>query len=158
MNYKITGRFIAQILILEGLFMLPAAAISAGIVAGDADKELEVISCVPQEKHAQIKAYMETADLEIQPAYSDLVFDIDLFVYGGDDMVRLRIANHHTNVVLIQRNNEVAAGYQGLCVFVAVVGACRCYNAASQRQQCQHERYNGMQRGSGAHQLMTVGF
>ena len=30
MNYKITGRFIAQILILEGLFMLPAAAISAG--------------------------------------------------------------------------------------------------------------------------------
>ena len=84
-----------------------AAAISAGIVAGDADKELEVISCVPQEKHAQIKAYMETASLEIQPAYSDLVFDIDLFVYGGDDMVRLRIANHHTNVVLIQKNDEV---------------------------------------------------
>ena len=84
-----------------------AAAISAGIVAGDADKELEVISCVPQEKHAEIKAYMETADLEIQPAYSDLVFDIDLFVYGAGDMVRLRIANHHTNVVLIQRNEEI---------------------------------------------------
>ena len=30
MNYKIMGRFIAQILILEGLFMLPAAGISAG--------------------------------------------------------------------------------------------------------------------------------
>ena len=30
MNYKITGRFIAQILILEGLFMIPAAAISVG--------------------------------------------------------------------------------------------------------------------------------
>ena len=84
-----------------------AAAISAGIVAGDADKELEVISCVPQEKHAQIKAYMETVDLEIQPAYSDLVFDIDLFVYGEGNMVRLRIANHHTNVVLIQRNEEI---------------------------------------------------
>ena len=84
-----------------------AAALSAGIVAGDADKELEVISCVPAEKHAEIKAYMETVDLEIQPAYSDLVFDIDLFVYGGEDMVRLRIANHHTNVVLIQRNEEV---------------------------------------------------
>ena len=84
-----------------------AAALSAGIVAGDADKELEVISCVPVGKHAEIKAYMETVDLEIQPAYSDLVFDIDLFVYGGEDMVRLRIANHHTNVVLIQRNEEV---------------------------------------------------
>ncbi len=30
MNYKIMGRFIAQILIIEGLFMIPAAAISAG--------------------------------------------------------------------------------------------------------------------------------
>ena len=84
-----------------------AAAISAGIVAGEADKELEVISCVPREKHAEIKHYMESVDLEIQPAYSDLVFDIDLFVYGEGNMVRLRIANHHTNVVLIQRNEEV---------------------------------------------------
>ena len=84
-----------------------AAAISAGIIAGDADKELEVISSVPVEKHAEIRAYMQKVTMEIQPAYSDLVFDIDLFVYGGDDMVRLRIANHHTNVVLIQKNEEV---------------------------------------------------
>ena len=34
-----------------------AAAISAGIVAGDADKELEVISHVPAEKHAQIREH-----------------------------------------------------------------------------------------------------
>jgi len=84
-----------------------AAAISAGIIAGDADRELEVISCVPAEKHAEIKAYMETVSMEIQPAYSDLVFDIDLFVYGEGNMVRLRIANHHTNVVLIQKNDEI---------------------------------------------------
>jgi len=84
-----------------------AAAISAGIVAGNADRELQVISVVSQDKYAQIKSYMERVDLEIQPAYSDLVFDIDLFVYAGDDMVRLRIANHHTNIVLIQKNNEV---------------------------------------------------
>ena len=83
-----------------------AAAICAGIIAGDADKELQVISRVAPEIHAEIKAYMENADLEIQPAYSDLVFDIDLFVYAGEDMVRLRIANHHTNVVLIQKNQE----------------------------------------------------
>ncbi len=84
-----------------------AAAISAGIMAGDADRELQVISHVAPEAHARIKTYMETADLEIQPAYSDLVFDIDLFIYAGEDVVRLRIANHHTNVVLIQKNQEV---------------------------------------------------
>ena len=84
-----------------------AAAVCAGIIAGDADRELQVISAVPPEAHGKIKAYMETVDLDIQPAYSELVFDIDLFVYSGDDHVRLRIANHHTNVVLIQKNGDV---------------------------------------------------
>ena len=84
-----------------------AAAVCAGIVAGDADKELQVISAVPREKHAEIKAYMDSVELEIQPAYSDLVFDIDLFVYAGEDTVRLRIINHHTNIVRIQKNDDV---------------------------------------------------
>ncbi len=84
-----------------------AAAVCAGIVAGDADKELQVISAVPKEKHAAIKAYMESVELEIPPAYSDLVFDIDLFVYAGADTVRLRIINHHTNIVRVQKNDDV---------------------------------------------------
>jgi len=84
-----------------------AAAVCAGIIAGDADRELQVISAVPPEAHGKIKAYMDTVDLDIQPAYSELVFDIDLFVYSGDDHVRLRIANHHTNVVLIQKNGDI---------------------------------------------------
>ncbi len=84
-----------------------AAAVCAGIIAGDADKELQVISAVPKEKHAEIKAYMESVELEIQPAYSDLVFDIDLFVYAGADTVRLRIINHHTNIVRVQKNDDV---------------------------------------------------
>jgi len=83
-----------------------AAAICAGIIAGDADRELQVISAVPVEKHAEIKAYMESVDLDIQPAYSDLVFDIDLFVYAGNDTVQLRIINHHTNIVVIRKNEE----------------------------------------------------
>jgi len=83
-----------------------AAAICAGIVAGDADRQLQVICDVPREQHARIKAYMQNLDLDIQPAYSDLVFDIDLFVYAGKDTVRLRIINHHTNIVLIEKNGE----------------------------------------------------
>ena len=83
-----------------------AAALCAGIVAGDADKELQVISNVPQSAHAEIKACMDTLDLDIQPAYSDLVFDIDVFEYAGDDCVRLRIINHHTNIVTIEHNGK----------------------------------------------------
>lgn len=82
------------------------AAVCAGIVAGDAGKELQVISDVPKEKHAEIKAYMESADLVIRPSDSELVFDIDLTVSAGKDVVRLRIVNHHTNIVLIEKNGE----------------------------------------------------
>jgi len=74
-----------------------AAAICAGIVAGDADKQLQVICDVPKQKHAEIKEYMQN---------SDLVFDIDVFEYAGNDVVRLRIINHHTNIVLIEKNGK----------------------------------------------------
>ena len=83
-----------------------AAALCAGIVAGDADRELQVISNVPKAAHAQIKAYMESLDLDIQPSDSDLVFDIDVLEYAGEDCVRLRIINHHTNIVTIEKNGE----------------------------------------------------
>ena len=62
-----------------------AAAVCAGIIAGDPDKELQVISSVPKEKHAEMKAYMENLDLDIQPSDSELVFDIDIFEYAGRD-------------------------------------------------------------------------
>ena len=84
-----------------------AAALCAGIIAGDADKELQVISNVPREMHGRIKEYMQTLDLDIQPAYSELVFDIDIFLYAGNDHVRLRIVNHHTNIVLIEKNGQM---------------------------------------------------
>ena len=83
------------------------AAVCAGIVAGDADRELQVISAIPKERHPAIKAYMETVDMEIRPSDSPLVFDIDLTVFAGTEFVRLRIINHHTNIVLIQKNEEI---------------------------------------------------
>ena len=83
------------------------AAVCAGIVAGDPERELQVISAIPREQHPTIKTYMETVDLEIRPSDSELVFDIDLTVSAGEDTVRLRIINHHTNVVLIQKNEEI---------------------------------------------------
>ena len=83
-----------------------AAALCAGIVAGNPDKELQVISQVPAELHTDIRDYQKNVDLEIVPSESGLVFDIDLRVFAGADQVRLRIVNHHTNIVLIQKNDQ----------------------------------------------------
>ena len=84
-----------------------ASAVCAGVVAGKAEKQLEVISCVSPEEQAALKAYMQTARVEINPSESELVFDIELHLYAGEDMVRIRIVNHHTNIVHLSKNGDV---------------------------------------------------
>ena len=84
-----------------------AAAVCAGVVAGDASKVLEVISSVSKEKQAELKDYMQEVEINIEPSSAELVFDIDLTLYAGDDKARVRIVNHHTNIVHISRNGVV---------------------------------------------------
>ena len=81
-------------------------AVCAGIVAGDADKVLEVISCVTDEQRKALAEFIAAAQVQIEPATSGMVFDIDITLTAGDDQVRLRIVNHHTNIVLIEKNGE----------------------------------------------------
>ena len=84
-----------------------AAAICAGVVAGDADKQLEVIAQVSKEQQAQLKTYMADVTIKIEPAISNLVFDIDLTLYAGEEKARVRIVNHHTNIVHLSHNDQV---------------------------------------------------
>ena len=84
-----------------------AAAVCAGVVAGDAGKQLEVIASVSREKQAQLKDYMQEVTINISPSSSELVFDIDLTLYAGAHNARVRIVNHHTNIVHISRDGQV---------------------------------------------------
>ena len=84
-----------------------AAAVCAGVVAGDASKVLEVISSVSKEKQAELKQYMQQVEINIEPSSAELVFDIDLTLYAEEDKARVRIVNHHTNIVHISRNGDV---------------------------------------------------
>ena len=84
-----------------------AAAVCAGVVVGQAEKQLEVISCVTDEGRAALASYMQHTQVEINPSESELIFDIDLYLYAGEDHVRVRIVNHHTNLVHISKNGEI---------------------------------------------------
>ncbi len=84
-----------------------APAVCAGIIAGDAERLLEVISQVSDEQRQQLHKYLETAKIQLFPAESSLVFDIDLTLRSGEDSVRLRLANHHTNIVYIEKNGQI---------------------------------------------------
>lgn len=84
-----------------------AAAIAAGTVVGDADKQLEVLAFVDPEDIPKISDYMGSCQISVMKADSGKMLDIDLSVYSGTDNVRLRICDYHTNIVLIEKNGEV---------------------------------------------------
>ena len=85
----------------NGLKGIEAAA-AAGIVAGDADKILEVISGVTEEQKLEIKHYLEKKIIQVKPLETEEILDIVIHVYGEGHEVVVRIANYHTNIVLIQ--------------------------------------------------------
>jgi L-cysteine desulfidase len=84
-----------------------AAAVCAGVVAGDADKELQVISQVTPDQQAELRTFMQNIAVNIAPSDSELVFDIDITLYRGENFARVRIVNHHTNLVFMQKNQEI---------------------------------------------------
>ena len=82
-------------------------AVCAGIVAGDADKELEVINSVTEPQKQAIRDFLDTAKVDIHPADSELIFDIDLHLQGRGHTARIRIVNHHTNLVYMEKDGEI---------------------------------------------------
>lgn len=83
------------------------AAAAAGIVAGQSDKILEVISEVTPAQRAEIRAYLADHPIVVKPAEGDKVFDILITLRAGNDHVKLRISDYHTHIVYIEKNGEV---------------------------------------------------
>ena len=84
-----------------------ASACAAGIIAGDAGRELEVIAEVSAEQIAQISGYMETASITVTQSTSDYIFDIEVHAYAGGHNAICRIAGFHTNIVHIEKDGAV---------------------------------------------------
>lgn len=84
-----------------------AAAVAAGAVVGDADRQLEVLSYVKPEGIPKIAEFMDKCQMTVIKSDSGKLLDIDLHMYSGTDSVRLRICDNHTNIVLIEKNGEV---------------------------------------------------
>lgn len=83
------------------------AAAAAGIVAGQSDKILEVISEVTPAQRAEIRTYLADHPIVVKPAEGDKVFDILITLRAGNNHVKLRISDYHTHIVYIEKNGEV---------------------------------------------------
>jgi L-cysteine desulfidase len=85
---------------------LEAAAI-AGIVAGKADKALEVIASVSDEEKKEIKAFLENKAVKACSLNSELTFDLVVTVFSEESKASVRISHYHTNIVLITKDEQI---------------------------------------------------
>ena len=89
-----------------GLRGIPAAA-AAGIVAGDAEAQLEVLSGMTEAQSAAISPFLKVVPVEVRHADTPYIFDIQVTVFHGPDSAQVRLVGHHTNVVSVRRGGQV---------------------------------------------------
>lgn len=84
-----------------------AASAVAGIVAGKADKALEVLSSIDDVGREKIRHFLNTKEIKVAESKSGLMFDLTVTVAAGDNRAGVQISHYHTNIVLITKNDEV---------------------------------------------------
>ena len=89
----------------DGLRGIPAA-VSIGIIAGDAEKELEVLSHITKEQIKSAKDFLASTPVSVNFADTPHIFDIMITLKKGENSSFVRIAEHHTNLVCIKKNTE----------------------------------------------------
>lgn len=83
------------------------AAVTAGIIAGKAEKELEVIAEVTPAEIEQMITFLKETPITVEHIDQGITFDIVLTLYKEDSYTKVRIANYHTNIVHIEKDGEV---------------------------------------------------
>ncbi|PJI10061.1 MULTISPECIES: serine dehydratase subunit alpha family protein [Clostridium] len=83
------------------------AAVAAGIIAGKAEKKLEVISEVTEEEKQEIENYMNTHSIKVKPVENKFIFYIQMNLFYKNSFVKVKIVNYHTNIVLVQKDDKV---------------------------------------------------
>ena len=89
----------------NGLKGIEAAA-AAGIVAGRADKILEVIAEVTEEQKQSMRTFLKECPVVVRPAEGEEALDIYMLLTRGSETAGVRISGYHTNIVLMEKNGE----------------------------------------------------
>ena len=82
------------------------SAFAAGMVAGNAGAELEVISCVTEEQIAQIRKVKDEFPVEVITPENARIFDIGITLRSANHSSYVRIADTHTNIVSVKLDGQ----------------------------------------------------
>ena len=83
------------------------AAIAVGIVAGDADAELQVIANVTEDDAAAIQGYLDATSIRVTCPETPCLLDIFLHGKRAGHTAAVRVANNHTNIIYIEKDGQI---------------------------------------------------
>ncbi len=83
------------------------AAVTAGIVAGKEEKNLEVISEVTKEQINQMQQFLNDTEIEVEHIENEHIFEINVILFKKDSYCKVRIVDYHTNIVLIEKDKKI---------------------------------------------------
>ena len=87
----------------RGMHGIEVAAV-IGIIAGDCNKELEVLSNVSDEDIDSLAKYLKKIDIKLESVDNEHTLYIELIGRYQNDEVRVIIRDAHTNIYLIEKN------------------------------------------------------
>lgn len=83
------------------------AAVAAGFVAGQQDRQLEVLSEVSQDQVGEIAEYLKAHQISVEQSPSGRLFEIIIRAYQGGHEATVKILDGHTNITSIERDGEM---------------------------------------------------
>ena len=82
------------------------SAVAAGVISGRYDLKLELLSTLNESDVDAIKEYKSKNEIVLEELESPCNFDLFIKALRGNDKVKVRISDYHTNVVHISKNDE----------------------------------------------------
>ena len=83
------------------------AAVAIGVLGGDENALLQVISHVQPEAKERLADYLTRTPIEVRPLESEQLLDMIVTVRCGASYARVRIADRHTQIVLTEKDGRV---------------------------------------------------
>lgn len=81
-------------------------AVAAGLLGGDAQASLEVLTNAPEDLGDRVQSYLQSHPVQVSLTDSGYIFEIDLICFAQGSSARVRIVGNHTHVVLISRDHQ----------------------------------------------------
>ncbi len=84
-----------------------AAAVAAGVVAGDPDRQLEVISGITDEERLRIRAFLDEVPIRVTALDTQRALEVTITVRGAHGAATASVADRHTHLVYLEACGEV---------------------------------------------------